>query len=179
TQTGHRFEQAAARGAFTQARRALAVIVERHRLVDSVREVDRRQTVGQELGRVAHRERPRELLDLVVEEHARRAPHHYLFRLVALEELDGALVHPARRRSVAVSVVDDATAVGRTADGDVVEPEAVEDRGGRGYHVRGAQHVAAQVEHDLVRLRLLLGGLLAPRPFLRQGGQVFRQEDLA
>ena len=155
------------------------MIVERDGLVDATRELDRGQAIGQELRRVPDRERPLELLDLVVEEHARRTPHHDLFGLVTLEELDGALVHAARRRGVAVSVVDDAAAVRRATDGDVVEPQPVEDRGDGADHVRGAQDVATEVEHDLVRLGVPLGRLQTPRPLLGQGRQILRQGDLA
>src|SRR5262249_54662393 len=139
---GHGLEQAARRGTLAKARCALRVVVERDRAIDPVRELYRREAVGQELRRVAHRERPGELLELVVEVHARRAPHDALFRLVALEELDRALVHAAGRRGVAVPVMNDAAAVRGASDRDVVEAEPVEDGGDRANHVRGAQDVA-------------------------------------
>src|SRR5262245_39542877 len=175
----HGLEQTARCGALAKTRRALRVVVQGDRLVDPVRELHRREAVGQELRRVAHREPPRELLDLVVEEHARRTPHDDLFRLVALEKLDRALVHAAGRRGVAVPVMNDAAAVRWAADRDVVEAEPIGDGGDRANHVRGAQDVAAEVEHDLVRLSVALGRGQTPRALLGQGRQVLGERDLA
>src|SRR5207249_11975269 len=96
----------------------------------------------------------------------------------ALEQLDGALVHAVGGRGVAVAVMHDAAAVGRATDGHVVEPEPVEDGGDGADHVRGAQDIAAQVEDDPVRLRLLLGRRQAPRALFGKRGEVLRQRDL-
>src|SRR5262249_37679900 len=179
TEAGHRLEQAPGRGALAKSRRALRVVVQRDPPVDPVRERHRRQAVGQELRRVAHRERPWELLDLVIEVHARRTPHDDLFRLVALKELDRALVHPAGRGGVAIPVMDDAAAVRGAADRDVVEPEPVEDGRDRANHVRGAQDVDTEVGNDLVRLGVALGCGQTPRALLGQGRQVLGERDLA
>ena len=117
--------------------------------------------------------------DLVVEVDARRAPHHDLVGLVPLEELERAVRHPAAGRRVALLVMDDAAAIRRAADGDVVETEPVEDGGDGADHVRGPQHVAAEVQHDRLAPRPGLGGRQAPAPLVRARGEVVEQPDLA
>ena len=99
-----------------------------------------------------HPERELDVVDLVVEVDARRAPHHDLFGLVALEKIEGVAIHSASCRGIAVLMVDDPAAKGRTADCDVVEAEEVEDCGNCLHQVRGTQYVAAQIQHDGVPL---------------------------
>jgi hypothetical protein len=147
--------------------------------VHPVRELERGKPRHQELGRVTHGERPGELLDLVVEVDAGGAPHHDLVGLVALEELDGAAAHAGAGGGVPVLMVDNATAVGRAADRDVVELEAIEDRRDRPDHVRGPQDVAAQVQDDLVTLRGPPRRRQPPRALVRESGEILRQRDLA
>ena len=76
-------------------------------------------------------------------------------------------------------MLDDAAAVGGAAHGDVVEAEPVEDGGDGADHVRGAEHVAAEVEDDVVVLAFARRGGQPPRALLRQGGQVLGKEHLA
>jgi hypothetical protein len=125
---------ASSRRTLLPPRLTLAVVVERHAGLDPTPELELGTTGGQELRRVAHGNGPHEPLDLVVEVDAGRIPHHDLVRLVPLEPLDRAPVHPAGRVGVAQLVVDDAAAVGGSAQGDVVEAEPIEARG------HGADH---------------------------------------
>src|SRR3990172_3756004 len=95
-------------------------------------------------------ERKPGLSNFVVEIDARRAPHHDLFGLIALEELDGVIRHAAGRDRIALLMVDDPAAVRRAAPPDVVEPQAIEDRGEGMNNVGGAEDIAAKVEDDPV-----------------------------
>lgn len=122
---GHRLRQATGSGTLLPPRLTLAAVVERRASLDPTRELELGKTGGPEVRRVAHGNGPREPLDLVVEVDAGRTPHHDLCRLVPLEPFDRAPVHPAGRVGVALLVVDDAAAVGGTAQGDVVEAEPV------------------------------------------------------
>src|SRR5262249_28365677 len=99
-------------------------------------------------------------------------------RPVALEELDGVMAHALTGGRVAVPVMDDAAAVGDTADGHVIEAEAIEEGGHRTDHVRGPQDVAAEVEDDGGRLRIGLGRQ-APAPLVRRGHEVVQDLHLA
>src|SRR3990172_12444612 len=93
-------------------------------------------------------ERKPGLSNFVVEIDARRAPHHDLFGLIALEELDGVIRHAAGRDRIALLMVDDPAAVRRAAHRDIVEPEAVEDRDDGLNHVGSAEDIAPEGEHD-------------------------------
>src|SRR5262249_16749615 len=107
-----------------------------------------------------------------------RAPHHDLVGLVALEELEGVIGHGACGRRVALLMVHDATAIGGPAHRDVVEAEAIEDRIHRLDHVRGAEDVAAEVEHDLVPLALRGRRGEAPRRLARHVEQIAGDGDV-
>ena len=144
-----------------------------------VREGELRELVHEELRRVLDAERQRHLLHVVVEVDARRAPHDDLARAIALEQLHRARRHARACCHVALPVVHDAAAVGRPPDRDVVEPEAVEHRGHRLDHVDGAQHVAAEVEDDLVRRGSRSGPPEPPGPLVGQGHEVVGQLHLA
>src|SRR5262249_56286063 len=109
-------------------------------------EDDAGQVGDEELGGVTHPEGKLDVADLVVEVDARGAPHDDFLGPVALEELDGAPAHARGGAGVAVLVMYDAAAVGRAADGDVVEAEAIKEGGDGLDQVRGAQRVAAEVE---------------------------------
>ena len=135
------------------------VIVQRHRRLDALGEgeIAALQPVGEELGGVALGERHLRLQHLVVELDARRAPHHHLARRHRLQQLDRVVGVALARGLLAAAVMLDAAAVGRPAGRHVVEPQPVEHRGGRLDQVRGAEHVAAQVEDDVVALAVARG----------------------
>ena len=128
---------------------------------------------------MAYPEGELEVADLVVEVDARRTPHHDFLGLVALEQLDGAAAHAAGRGGIPLLVMDDAAAVGRTADGDIVEPQAIEDRRDGLNQMRGAQDVASQVEHDGVRLGIARRRREPPGALLGPRGEVVQRRDLA
>ena len=73
----------------------------------------------------------------------------------------------------------DAAAVRRPAHGDVVEPEAVEHGGDGLDHVRGPEHVAAQIEDDVVSSARAGGGSEPPASLAGRGHEVLGQRDLA
>ena len=92
------------------------------------------------------------LEDLVVVEHARGAPHDDLLGLETLQVVDRLLAHVVRDGVVTVARMHNAAAVGRAADGDVVDAEEIEDVGHGANHVGISQHVTAEVEHHSVRI---------------------------
>ena len=159
---------------------ARAVIVQRDGGLDGLgeRELAAVQAVGEKLGGVALGERQLGLEHLVVELDARRAPHDHLARRHLLEQLDRVVGVALARGLLAAAVVLDAAAIRRAAGGHVVQAEPVEDGGRRLDHVRGAEHIAAQVEDDVVALAVA-GGLQEPRPLLLLGEEVVGQLDLA
>src|SRR5712692_10089974 len=83
---------------------------------------------------------------------AARAPRHHLAGLAARELVHGALGHAARGRDVAGAHLHDPAAMARPAQHLVGDAERVHDveRGER--DVRGLEHVAAGVEHEIRRL---------------------------
>jgi hypothetical protein len=119
------------------------------------------------------------VLHLVEEVDARGAPHDDFLGRIALEELDGALAHAAGGGGVPFLVVHDAAAVGRPAHRDVVQAQAIEHGAGGLHHVRGAQHVAAEVEHVLVVLRVLRGRGEPPGALVALRDEVVGERDLA
>ena len=178
-EAGHRLQQPPAGGALTTARVVLHVVVQGHALPDLAGEGQARQLLDQELGGLAERERQREVLDLVVEVDAGRAPHDDLAWREALEELQRPAAHAGGGLGVALPVVDDPAAVAGTAHRDVVQPEPGEDRGHRLHHVRGAQDVAAEVKDDVVVLTARRRWRGPPATLVAPAHEVLRQRDLA
>ena len=76
-------------------------------------------------------------------------------------------------------MLDDAAAVGGAAHGDVVETEPVEDGADGADHVRGAEHVAAKIEDNIVVLALKGRGGQPPGALLGQRGEVLGEQHLA
>src|SRR5882724_8497478 len=176
-QAGYRLEEPLARAALALPGRAHVVIVERDRRVYRTAELDLRELRQEELSGVAHLEGKRGLSHLIVEVDAGGTPHHDLFGLVALEELDGVVGHAAGRRRVALLVVDDAAAVGGAAHRHVVESQAVEDGGDGVDHMRRPEDIAAEVENDPVAL-ILRGRGGVPLHLARHVGEVAHDRDL-
>ena len=160
------------------ARLAHGVGVHRDRALDAGGELHARHLGQQELRGVTHAVGDFRVQDFVVEVDARRAPHHDLVGLVALEELERAPGHAIARRRVALLVVHDAAAVGRAADGHVIEAEAVEDGGDRADHMRSPQHVAAEIEDDRLARGRRLGRRQPPRSLVGARREVVGEFDL-
>jgi len=136
------------------------------------------QALGQELGRVPLGEGQLGLQHLVVELDARRAPHHHLARGHPLEQLDGVLRVALTRGLLAAPVVLDPAAIRRSAGRHPVEPQPVEDGRGRLDHVRGPQHVAAEVEDDVVAFPVARGRE-EPRALALLREEIVGEPDLA
>jgi hypothetical protein len=133
----------------------------------------------EELGGVPDPERELEVTDLVVEVDARGAPHHDFFGPIALEQLYGASVHASGGASISLLMVNDAAAICRPPDGYVVEAEEIED-GRDGLHeMRSAKHVAAEVQHDGMGLRVSRRHGQPPGAILGSGREIVKSVDLA
>ena len=96
---------------------ASGVVVERDDSLGLGPEIQLVEILDQVLGDVLEGEILAHIHDVIVEEDARRTPHHHLLRLELAEIGGGGLSDREGRRFVAALVVLDAAAVGRTADG--------------------------------------------------------------
>ena len=92
---------------------------------------------------------------------AARTPGHHLPRLAARELVHGALGEPAGGRDVAGSHLHDAAAMVRSAQHLVGDADRVHDIEGKQRDVRGLEHVAAGVEHEIRRRVGLCAAFLA------------------
>ena len=138
--------------------RASGVVVERDGGLGLGPEIQHIEILDQVFGDVLEGEILAHIHDVVVEEDARRTPHHHLLRLELAEVGDGGLGDGVGRRFVAALVVLDAAAVGRTADGGEIHVQQFEDVHDCAHEMGGAHYVAAEIQHDVGLPDVALGG---------------------
>ena len=159
--------------------RASGVVVESDGGLGLGPEIQLVEILDQVLGDVLEREFLTHIHDVVVEENARRTPHHDLLRLELAEVGGGGLGDGVGRRFVPALVVLDAAAVGRATNGGEVHVQQFEDVYDCAHEMGGAHDVAAEIQHDVGLLDVVLGGGQQPVALFGRGLQAVEDVNLA